>query len=117
MPEESNVSRRSFLKQSAAGAAAGGFVIIKPGLVRGAGKELLKAGLVGCGGRGTGAVANMLSGDPNVELVTVGDVFQDKLDASLKSLNDQKFLSRMAKDVPQFTKTRSSNWWRRCRSG
>jgi predicted dehydrogenase len=105
MPEESNVSRRSFLKQSAVGAAAGGFVIIKPELVRGAGKELIKAGLIGCGGRGTGAAANLLSGDPNVELIAMGDVFQDKLEASLKSLNDQKFLSRMAKDVPQFTKT------------
>jgi predicted dehydrogenase len=105
MPDESNVSRRSFLRQSAAGAAAGGFMIVKPELVRGAGQEKIKAGLIGCGGRGTGAAANMLTGDPNVELVAMGDIFQDKLEASLKSLNDPKYLGRMTKDAADFIKT------------
>ena len=49
--ESKDVSRRGFLTSSLAGASA--FQIIKPELVRGAGNEKLKAGLVGCGGRGT----------------------------------------------------------------
>ena len=71
---------------SAAGAAA--FTIIKPELVRGAGKEKLRAGIVGCGGRGTGAVHNHLTGNKNVELVAMGDLFEDKLEGSLRSLRD-----------------------------
>ena len=41
---------------------------------------VLKAGLVGCGGRGTGAVQNFLKAGPNLQIVALGDVFQDQLD-------------------------------------
>ena len=74
MPRNKNTqyTRRTFLTQSlAAGAAASAFTIVKPELVRGAGKERLRAGLVGCGGRGTGAAADLLAADPNVELVAM----------------------------------------------
>jgi predicted dehydrogenase len=76
------------------GAAALG--IVGPALVRGAGKEKLKAGLVGCGGRGTQAVVDMLTGNENVELVAMADVFEDHLEGSLKRLRDPKFLGRHA---------------------
>src|SRR5260221_14274659 len=79
------ISRRSFMqKTSSAGAAgAAAFTIIKPELVRGAGKEMLKAGLVGCGGRGTQAVIDMMQGTENTQLVAIGDVFEDQLEKSL----------------------------------
>jgi predicted dehydrogenase len=77
-------SRRSFLEKSALG--AGAFTIIRPELVRGAGKEKLKAGVIGCGGRGTQAVENLLTGDPNVELTAMADVFEDRQESSLKRL-------------------------------
>ena len=98
------ISRRSVLA-AAAGAAGSTFTFIKPELVRGAGKERLKAGLVGCGGRGTGAIVNLLCGDPNVEVVAMGDIFSDKLELSLKNLRDPAYVARLAKDVPQFTNT------------
>lgn len=47
----------------------------------------LKLGLIGCGGRGTGAAHQALNADPNVELVAMGDVFEDKMGESLKILN------------------------------
>ena len=60
------LSRRSFLRKStAAGAGASTFMIIKPELVRGAGDEKLKVGLVGCGGRGTQAAQQLLHGNEN----------------------------------------------------
>ncbi len=40
---------------------------------------VLKAGLVGCGSRGTGAALNFLDAGPSLELVALGDVFDDKL--------------------------------------
>jgi predicted dehydrogenase len=86
------ISRRSLLRGTAAGASA--FTLIKPHLVRGAGKEKLKAGLVGCGGRGTQAVVDMLTGNENVELVAMADIFEDHLESSLKQLRDPKYISR-----------------------
>ena len=77
-----DVSRRSFLSSAAAGAAA--FQIVKPELVRGAGNEKLKAGLVGCGGRGTQAIQNLLTGCDNVEIVALGDIFEDRLEDCLR---------------------------------
>ena len=41
-------------------------------------QEMLKLGLVGCGGRGEGAVLNALNADPNVKLVAIGDTFRDR---------------------------------------
>ena len=78
------LSRRSFLKRSTGvTAAASTFTIIKPELVRGAGNEKLRAGLVGCGGRGTDAAQQFLHGGENVELVAMGDIFEDHLEKSL----------------------------------
>src|ERR1700704_1331085 len=98
-----DISRRSFFQTSgAAGAAA--FTIIKPELVRGAGKERLRAGLVGCGGRGTGAAIDLLTADPNVQLVSVGDIFEDKLQKSLANLRDPQFLIQASpKRAAEFT--------------
>ncbi|MBK3519849.1 Gfo/Idh/MocA family protein [Carboxylicivirga marina] len=39
----------------------------------------LKAGLIGCGSRGTGAVLNFLDSGPSLEIVALGDIFEDKL--------------------------------------
>ncbi len=87
--ETGNLSRRSFLGQSTkAGAAASAFTIIRPELVRGAGKERLRAGLVGCGGRGTGAIENLIEGTENVDVVAMADIFEDKLEGSLRRLRE-----------------------------
>jgi predicted dehydrogenase len=88
------VSRRSLL----AGASA--FQIVKPELVRGAGKERLKFGLVGCGGRGTAAAVNLLTADPATELVAMADVFEDKLEGSLRAMSN---LTNPDKSVFQYT--------------
>jgi predicted dehydrogenase len=94
-------TRRSFLRASTATASA--FAIIKPELVRGAGKEKLRAGLIGCGGRGTQASVNLLSGDPNVELVAMGDAFEDRLKSSLAQLQNPKFIQSNSQRVARVT--------------
>lgn len=71
-------SRRAFLATSAALAAA-------PGL-HAAGDDTLKVGLIGCGGRGTGAALNALAADKNVKLVALADAFADRLTECLESL-------------------------------
>jgi len=52
--------------------------------------KVLKAGLVGCGGRGTGAAVNFLNAGPNLEIVALGDIFQDKIDNCRAKLKEEK---------------------------
>lgn len=103
--ELTECTRRAFLGRSlAVGAAASALTIIRPELVRGAGKERLRAGLVGCGGRGTEAAIDLLTADPNVELVTMGDIFEDKLQKSLSNLRNPQFLMDASpKHAAEFT--------------
>jgi predicted dehydrogenase len=82
------ISRRSVV----AGASA--FQVIKPELVRGAGNERIRFGIVGCGGRGTAAAANLMTADANTELVAMADVFEDKLEGSLRQLRDPAYIAR-----------------------
>jgi predicted dehydrogenase len=76
--------RRDFLKASAATAA--GLVLATAPAVHAAGSDTLRVGLVGCGGRGTGAASQALNADPNVKLVALGDAFRDRLENSLATL-------------------------------
>ncbi|MFW5822984.1 MAG: Gfo/Idh/MocA family protein [Tangfeifania sp.] len=52
--------------------------------------EVIKAGLIGCGGRGTGAVINFLDAGPNLQITALADVFQDKLDNCRKKLKEER---------------------------
>ncbi len=77
------LSRRDFVKSGSAAAAA--FVSGVP-LVHARGQEpTLKVGLVGCGGRGTGAVENVLDSAPNVQVMALGDMFPDRAQACRKA--------------------------------
>ena len=79
-------SRRNFLAASAAGAALATSPVLNAGLYAG-GSVLLKVGLVGCGGRGSGAAAQALNADPGTELVALGDVFEDILSSCQRRLS------------------------------
>lgn len=80
--------RRDFLKGSTAALVAGtlaGQLAIAP-RVFAAGSDILKIGLIGCGGRGTGAASQALHADPHVQLTALGDAFADKVEFSLSNL-------------------------------
>src|SRR6266566_4112456 len=79
-------SRRDVLKTSAIATAALAAPLIIPRAVRAAGADLLKVGLIGCGGRGTGAAQQALNADKNVALTAIGDAFQDHIDTALPTL-------------------------------
>ena len=70
-------NRRKFLKDSGI-ALLGSTLAYHSGLAAPLGetkKPTLKVGLVGCGGRGTGAALQALRADPDVILTAMGDVF------------------------------------------
>jgi myo-inositol 2-dehydrogenase/D-chiro-inositol 1-dehydrogenase len=84
-PMSWSINRRTFLKSSGA-AVAGSATALNAFSEPGKRKNTLKVGLVGCGGRGTGAASQALNADPDVVLTAMGDVFQDRLDESYKNL-------------------------------
>jgi predicted dehydrogenase len=98
--KQSDLSRRSLLSAGSAtvaGVALAPFVSAKKSSIGGA--EVLRVGLIGCGGRGTGAASDALLADTNVQLVAMGDVFADHLESSLKTLEGQAELKGKI-DVP-----------------
>ena len=84
-------SRRQFLVQSGAlaGAAlAGGSAIQRS--AHAAGSDVLRIGLIGCGGRGSGAVASALSVSPAARLTAMADAFDDRMQTARKALKKRK---------------------------
>lgn len=92
-------SRRTFVKQSAAAVAATATaqILLTPN-AHAAGSDVLRVGLVGCGGRGTGAAEQALKADSNVKLVAMADAFENRLEGSLSTLKSSPVAERV--DVP-----------------
>jgi len=85
--QKNRVSRREFLATGASAAAMSGIPFIHAAPARD--PKPIRIGLVGCGGRGTGAVVDAMHADPNVRLVAMTDPFQDRIDRSLANLRNQ----------------------------
>ncbi|MCK4887663.1 MAG: Gfo/Idh/MocA family oxidoreductase, partial [Planctomycetes bacterium] len=77
-----NFTRRDFMKASAAVSLA---TMTSPmSNAFAAGSDKLRIGLVGCGGRGTGAVGDCMKAADNVEIYAMADLFKDRVDSSLE---------------------------------
>ncbi len=91
-----SVSRREFVKVASAAAAlpafgAGLFGLSSSANAQPAGGSpaVLRVGLIGCGGRGTGAAVQALKADKNTKLVAMGDVFADRISSSLTGIKEE----------------------------
>lgn len=93
MSHNTTFSRRKFVKTSAL--AAGGILAASALPARPTGwldgDDVIKVGLIGCGGRGTGAAVQALSTSQNVQLVAMADAFRDRLDDSYTNMTTQEF--------------------------
>ncbi|MFC1806734.1 Gfo/Idh/MocA family protein, partial [Planctomycetota bacterium] len=82
------VSRRRFMRSAAV--AAGGLTILGATSARGQAKKVLKAGLVGCGGRGTGAARDCVAAGKqlgiDVKITALADVFPDRVQRTRASV-------------------------------
>ncbi len=85
--ETSNTNRRDFLKAGAIATATAASVNLMPTGVHAAGNETIKVGLIGCGGRGTGAVKDSLEADKSIQIHALGDFFLDKAQGYSKQLS------------------------------
>jgi len=98
------LTRRDFLSAGAAAAAAtaiSGFPFVRTAHAQG---PAIKVGVVGAGGRGTGACSNALVADPAVELVAMADIASDQIDKSLKALKEDRDLQGEAQNRIKVTK-------------
>ncbi|MBK9138209.1 MAG: Gfo/Idh/MocA family oxidoreductase [Verrucomicrobia bacterium] len=97
-PSPHPTSRRAFLGATARAAAATALAGVKLPAVHAAEDNTIRLAIVGCGGRGTGAVANALEapGGPT-KLVAMADLFEDRLARSYQSLRE-KYAAQV--DVP-----------------
>jgi len=85
-----NTSRREFLKNTGRIAATSALAAGIAPNVYAAGNDTIKVALIGCGGRGTGAVSNALSvKNGPIKLVAMSDVFGNRVARSYKSLNNR----------------------------
>jgi predicted dehydrogenase len=84
--DRADLTRRAFVKQSAASLAALGAAGSR---IYAAGSDTIKVGLIGCGGRGTGATTQvLLCADTPVTLWAMADLFRDQLDTSYTMLSE-----------------------------
>jgi len=85
--EFDGITRRDFVKRSTlatAGVSAG--LMASGNFAYADGTDSIRLGLVGCGGRGTGAANDSVRSSKGVELVAMGDLFQDRMEESKKEL-------------------------------
>jgi myo-inositol 2-dehydrogenase / D-chiro-inositol 1-dehydrogenase len=106
MEEQTRLTdRRIFLKNAASLAAVGALgsslilkscssdksqVVAPTFLDQAPDGKVLKVGLIGCGGRGTGAIFNFINSGPGIEITSLGDVFKDRVDRCRNQLKEQK---------------------------
>jgi myo-inositol 2-dehydrogenase / D-chiro-inositol 1-dehydrogenase len=86
-----SLTRRDFLKTSATAAAAatlGALDISRT--AHAAGSDTLKVGMIGCGGRNAGAVAQALTADKGARLVAMCDIFMDRIQEKLNAIRSAK---------------------------
>jgi len=93
-----DTSRREFLKTSALASGALAASVLSNAHAQ-QGSDTIRVGLVGCGGRGSGAVEQCLRADNNVRLVAVADTFRDRANSCLEALRNNAAV-RAKVDVP-----------------
>lgn len=88
--EKYEINRRDFVKRAT---ALSPFLVYPSvgfsGGIISQNEQKVRVGIIGCGGRGMADLINCLNSAPNVELVAMGDLFEDQLNASFENLTRQ----------------------------
>jgi myo-inositol 2-dehydrogenase/D-chiro-inositol 1-dehydrogenase len=90
-PQDQNtrgMSRRQLLSATATAASVAALTAGIQANAHAAGTDTMRIGLIGCGGRGTGAAVQALNACKRARLVAMGDAFQDRLEESHKAISE-----------------------------
>ena len=82
------ISRRDFVKTGTTATAA--LLASTPLAFAGGQEATISVGLIGCGGRGTGAAENCLESAENVRIIAMGDMFQNRVEGCRRSLSNRE---------------------------
>lgn len=82
-----SMSRRDFIKATSAVSLAA--AVSRVGPVFAAGPDKLRVGLIGAGGRGTGAAMDCVRSSPDIVITAVGDLFKDCWESSVKRMRER----------------------------
>ena len=94
------MERRDFVKSSAILGATSALVGCNSIFANVKGSDRIKVGLIGCGGRGRGAVCNMMNADQNIEIVAMADLFPEKIDSALERIvKESRKFGNQAKEI------------------
>ena len=85
--KKNKVSRRDFIKASAAVSVAAMTNVGKYAFAKGS--DIIRVGLIGCGGRGVGAAWDCVQSAPGIEIYAMGDLFKDRLDWCVKKFTQE----------------------------
>ncbi|MCA9279050.1 MAG: Gfo/Idh/MocA family oxidoreductase [Phycisphaeraceae bacterium] len=100
---QNGLTRRDLVKT---GAALGAGILVSPSFaartVRSS-SEQIRVGVIGCGGRGTGAAINALAAHPATCIVALADLFEDRLNGSLSHLRSREDAESRVKIDPAHT--------------
>ncbi len=91
------ISRRDFIKTTSAASLVA--MVSGGGALFAGGSDTVRVGVIGCGGRGTGAAMDCVNSTPGVVITALGDLFQDRVDGSFNRLTEK--LKPENVDVPQ----------------
>lgn len=88
------MDRKSFIKTASAASLAAA-VMPRFSFAAAKGSDKIKVAILGCGGRGTGAICNMFSADQNIEFVAAGDLYASQIQKA-----GEKLKAHIAKNFP-----------------
>ncbi len=91
------ISRRDFIKTTSTASLVA--MMSGGGALFAGGSDKIRVGVIGCGGRGTGAAMDCVRSTPGVVITALGDLFQDRVEGSYKKLTEK--LDRAQMEVPQ----------------
>jgi len=91
---ENGMTRREFIKTTSTASLVA--AISGTGVLFASGSDSMRVGLIGCGGRGTGAAINCVESSPNIVITALGDLFRDCWESSLKRLTEKLPKENMA---------------------
>lgn len=97
------ITRRAFIKTSTAAASAAALGLSVERAAYAAGSDVIKVGMIGCGGRNAGAASQALTADPGARLVAMCDIFMDRIKAKREILQQQKGAQVNVDDAHCFT--------------
>ena len=92
-----SVTRRGFLQTTAGVGAAAMLTQLGTNFAHAAGSDKIRVGVIGCGGRGRGAAGDCVGAAENVQIVALGDMFQDRVNLAREKLSE---LGAQYYDVP-----------------